>query len=373
MKSIIPFLDLKVQYLSIKKEIDDAVIKVLESSKYVLGPEVENFEKEFAAFHKVKYGVAVNSGTSALHLALLAAGVGHGDEVITVSMSFIATAAAISYTGATPVFVDIDPTTFTIDTSKIVEKITKRTKAIIPVHLYGLSADMKPIMKIAEHFGLVVIEDAAQAHGAEYFGKKVGSIGHMASFSFYPGKNLGAYGEGGIVTTNNTVYSNYIRLLRDWGQKKKYQHDMLAYNYRMDTIQGSILRVKLRYLNLWTKLRRSHAKKYESYFSKHKIPRSTELAGLKHVYHIYSVFHPARQQLQNLLTNKGIQTGMHYPTPIHMQKPYRSLGYQGHLPITEKIAKEQLSLPMFAELTNEQVIKVSKVVELFFKKKNTNL
>ena len=371
MIEIVPFLDLKAQYRSIKAEIDEAVLGVLASSVYVLGPNVMKFEEEFAAYHGAEHGVAVNTGTSALHVALLAAGVGPGDEVITVSMTFIATAAVVSYTGATPVFVDVDPITFTMDPSKIEAKITPRTKAILPVHLYGQPADMGPIMAIAERHGLVVIEDAAQAHGAEYQGKRVGGIGHMAAFSFYPGKNLGAYGEGGMVTTNNAGYARQMKLLRDWGQEKKYHHDMVAYNYRMDAIQGAILRVKLRHLEAWTELRRLHALQYEACLSKLGIGRATEITGRRHVYHIYSVFHPARQQLQAALQAEGIHTGMHYPIPVHLQKPYQSLGYrEGDFPVTEQTAKEQLSLPMFAELTQEQVSRVAAVVNAWVERTN---
>ena len=366
MTNIIPFLDLKAQYLSIKNEVDEAVLGVLGSTKYALGPEVAKFEEEFAAYQGAEFGVAVNSGTSALHAALLTAGVGPGDEVITVSMTFIATAAAISYTGATPVFIDIDPTTFTMNPAKIEEKITARTKAILPVHLYGQAADMTPIMEIAQRHGLIVIEDAAQAHGAEYQGKRVGSIGHMGTFSFYPGKNLGAYGEGGIVTTNNVDYVNKIRLLRDWGQEKKYHHDMLAYNYRMDGVQGAILRVKLRQLDNWTGLRRSHACQYDEGLNQSGIPRATEVPGRRHVYHIYSVFHPERQRLQAALQEAEIHSGMHYPIPVHLQKPYQNMGYsKGSLPITERVALEQLSLPMFAELTKKQVDRVSETVRIW--------
>ena len=371
MTKIVPFLDLKSQYLSIKSEIEDTVLRVLSSSVYVLGQEVERFEEEFAAYHGVVHGVAVNTGTSALHVALLAAGVGPGDEVITVPMTFIATVAAISYTGATPVFVDVDPITFTMDPSKIEAKITPRTKVILPVHLYGQSADMLPIMAIAERHGLVVIEDAAQAHGAEYHGKRVGGIGHMAAFSFYPGKNLGAYGEAGMVTTNNPVYSRHMKLLRDWGQEKKYHHDIMAYNYRMDAVQGAILRVKLRHLDTWTNLRRSHALQYEACFSKSGIRRANELSHRRHVYHIYSIFHPERQKLQAELQAAGIHTGMHYPIPVHLQKPYQTLAYRdGDFPVSEQTASQQLSLPMYAELTQDQVIQVADVVNAFMERTN---
>jgi dTDP-4-amino-4,6-dideoxygalactose transaminase len=364
----IPFLDLKTQYLSIKKEVDEAVLNVLASTAYVLGPEVTKFEEEFAVFHNASHGVAVNTGTSALHVALLAAGVGPGDEVITVSMTFIATASAISYTGATPVFVDVDPQSFTMDASQIEAKITPRTKVLLPVHLYGQAADMDAIMAIAKRHNLIVIEDAAQAHGAEYKGKRVGSIGHMAAFSFYPGKNLGAYGEGGIVTTNNAEYARQMKLLRDWGQEKKYHHEVLAYNYRMDGIQGAILRVKLRQLEAWTELRRSHARLYGECLAQTGIRRAVEFTDRRHVYHIYSVFHPQRQQLQAALQEAGIHTGMHYPIPVHLQKPYQNLGYrEGDFPVTEQTAKEQLSLPMFAELTSEQVKRVAQAVSNWMK------
>lgn len=360
---IIKFLDLDAQYRSIKAQVDEAVLDVLGSSSFVLGPEVVKFEEEFAAHHEVEHGVAVNSGTSALHLALLAAGIGPGDEVITVSMTFVATAAAISYIGAVPVFVDVDRESLTMDPSQIEAKVTARTKAIVPVHLHGQAADMAPIMEIAERHGLVVVEDAAQAHCARYKGKSVGGIGHIAAFSFYPGKNLGAYGEGGMVTTNNADYAEHIRLLRDWGQRQKYHHEMLAYNYRMDAIQGAILRVKLAQIEGWTEQRRAHARHYSARLAESGIPVSVELADRRHVYHIYSVFHPERQQLQVALQKQGIQSGMHYPIPVHLQECYRELGYRdGELPVTEKIAREQLSLPMFAELAEEQVNRVCDAV-----------
>jgi dTDP-4-amino-4,6-dideoxygalactose transaminase len=363
MNDVVPFLDLKTQYVSIKTEIEEAVLKVLGSSRYALGPEVEKFEKEFATYHDVEQGVAVNSGTSALHVALLAAGVGKGDEVITVSMTFIATAAAISYAGATPVFVDVDSESLTMDPSKIEAKITSRTKAILPVHLYGQAADMDSIMEISRRHKLIVIEDAAQAHGARFNGKRVGGLGHMAAFSFYPGKNLGAYGEGGMVVTGDAGFSGKMRLLRDWGQEKKYHHDILGYNYRMDAVQGAVLRVKLRYLEKWTELRRSHARQYDSELESSGIRRTLELQDRSHVYHIYGVFHPERDQLRDVLQEAGIHTGMHYPIPVHLQKPYSYLEYQeGSLPVTEKIAREQLSLPMFPELSEEHVSRVSKAI-----------
>jgi len=359
----IKFLDLHAQYRSIKTEIDEAVLRVLENSVYVLGPDVQRFEEEFAAQHGAAHGVAVNSGTSALHLALLAAGVGGGDEVITVSMTFTATAAAISYTGAAPVFVDVDPTSYTMDPAEIEARITPRTRAILPVHLYGQSADMAPIMEIAERHGLVVIEDAAQAHLARYQDRPVGGIGHIACFSFYPGKNLGAYGEGGLVMTNDAAIAERMRLLRDWGQPRKYHHEMLAYNYRMDAIQGAVLDVKLRHLDDWTERRRSRARLYQSLLGNSGVRVCEELPGRRHVYHIFSVFHPDRDGLQQRLAAEGIPTGMHYPIPVHLQKAYEALGHgEGAFPVTERVAREQLSLPMFAELEDEEVERVADAV-----------
>jgi dTDP-4-amino-4,6-dideoxygalactose transaminase len=359
----VPFLDLKTQYASIKSEVDEAVLRVLASTTYVLGPEVDAFEKEFAAAHNVKHAVAVNTGTSALHVALLAAGIKAGDEVITVSMTFIATVSAIRYTGATPVFVDVDPVTGTMDVGQIESRITARTRAIMPVHLYGQPADMDPIMEIAKRRNLIVIEDAAQAHAAEYKGKRVGGIGDIAGFSFYPGKNLGAYGEAGLATTNDDKHAHTMRLLRDWGQEKKYYHDVHAFNYRMDAIQGAILRVKLRQLEKWTDARRAHAARYEQLLRESGIKRATEAKGRKHVYHIYGVYHERRAELQATLQAAGIHTGIHYPIPVHLQRAYADLGYKpGDLPVTETIARTQLSLPMFPELTGEQIGRVVKEV-----------
>lgn len=355
----VKFLDLQVQYQNIKSEIDAAVLGVLSSSQYILGPQVNEFEDEFARAHGVAFGVAVNSGTSALHLALLASGVGAGDEVITVAMTFTATAAAISYTGATPVFVDVDPDSYTMDPAKVEPKITSRTKAIMPVHLYGQSANLDPIMTLARRHGLKVIEDAAQAHLAKYKDRSVGGIGDAAGFSFYPGKNLGAYGEGGLVLTNDATLAQRIRLLRDWGQQKKYHHEMLAYNYRMDGIQGAILRVKLHYLDQWTESRRRTAALYQRELEKLGLQCAKELPGRRHVFHIFSVFHPQRDRLQQELDAKGIQTGKHYPVPVHLQKAYQGLGYcEGSLPVTERLAREQLSLPLYPEIPETDVIQV---------------
>lgn len=360
---MIPFLDLKAQYHSIKDEIDAAVVKVLENSQFVLGKEVAAFEEEFAYYCDASYGVAVNSGTSALHLALLASGIGVGDEVITVPFTFVATVAAICYTGAQPVFVDIDPVSFTIDVNQIEKTITKRTKAILPVHLYGQPANMEPILEIANRYGLIVIEDAAQAHGARYKGRNVGSMGDMGCFSFYPGKNLGAYGEGGIVVTNNSEYARTIRILRDWGQEQKYHHVLKGYNYRMDGIQGAILRVKLGYLEKWTEARRSHAASYHKLLRESTVKTPVEVSYSRHVYHIYAVSVAERESLQKSLQEAGIQTGIHYPIPVHLQPAYANLGYRkGEFPRSEEVAQEVLSLPMYPELAEAQIKIISHTV-----------
>lgn len=363
---MIPFVDLKTQYLSIKDEIDTAVLKVLESTQFVLGNEVVALEQEFADYCEAAHGIALNTGTSALHLALLAAGIGPSDEVITVPFTFVATVAAIGYTGATPVFVDVDPVSFTIDVTKIEQAITERTKAILPVHLYGQPADMDPILEIAHRHNLVVIEDAAQAHGAEYKGRRVGSIGDMGCFSFYPGKNLGAYGEGGMAVTNNPDYANTMRMLRDWGQERRYHHVLKGYNYRMDGIQGAILRVKLRYIETWTEARRSHAARYDQLLSNSGIKTPVAMPYNRHVYHVYVVRSHERDRLQSWLNEQDIQTGIHYPIPVHLQAAYSDLGYHlGDFPVSEMASNEVLSLPMYAELPQSSVDNVAASIGAF--------
>jgi dTDP-4-amino-4,6-dideoxygalactose transaminase len=364
---LIPFVDLKTQHANIKTEIEAAVAKVLESNQFVLGEEVAAFEEEFAVYCGARYGVAVNSGTSALHLALLAAGIGPGDEVITVPFTFVATVAAILYAGARPVFVDIDPQSYTIDTKQIENALTERTKAIIPVHLYGQPADMEPILDIARRHGLTVIDDAAQAHRSEYQGRRIGSIGDLSCFSFYPGKNLGAYGEGGIVLTNNPEYARAISMLRDWGQKEKYQHTLKGYNYRMDGLQGSILRVKLRHLDSWTETRRANAALYNQLLSESDVVTPCEMSYAHHVYHVYVVRTPHRERLQQALFNQDIQTGIHYPIPVHLQPAYADLGYHaGDFPCSEQAAREVLSLPMYVGLGSAQLESVSEAVSDYF-------
>lgn len=352
---MIPFVDLKAQYASIRDEVNAAIQHTLDTCQFTLGAEVAEFEKEFAAYCQASQGMGVNTGTSALHLGLLAAGVGPGDEVVTTPFTFVASVAAIHYTGAKTVFVDIDPDTYTIDPAAIEAAITPRTKAIIPVHLYGQPADMDPIMDIARKHGLVVLEDACQAHGAEYKGRRVGSIGDMGAFSFYPGKNLGAYGEGGMLVTSNDEYARTVRMLRDWGAEKKYHHVLKGYNYRLEGMQGSILRVKLRYLEAWTEARRAAAKRYDALFAGSGVPTPKVRDDVRHVYHIYAIRTPDRAGWQEALNAKGVQTGIHYPIPVHMLPAYADLGYvEGDFPHAERAAAEELSLPMFAELTAEQ-------------------
>lgn len=360
---MIPFLDLKAQYASLRDELETAVIATLASTQYTLGREVAAFEEEFAAYCGAPFGVAVNSGTSALHLALLAAGVGPGDEVITVSATFVATVAAIEYTGATPVYVDIDPKTLTLDPAHIEAAITARTKAILPVHLHGHPADLDPILALARRYQLTVIEDAAQAHGAEYRGRRVGSLGDLGCFSFYPGKNLGACGEGGMVVTHDETYAETLRRLRDWGQERKYQHVLKGYNYRMEAIQGAVLRVKLRHLDRWNAARRQHAAHYNRLLADRGFVPPTVADDALPVRHVYAIRHPRRDALQKALQLKDIQTGIHYPVPVHRQPAYARPDYpEGSLPITEQAARELLSLPMYPELTAEQVATVAEAL-----------
>jgi dTDP-4-amino-4,6-dideoxygalactose transaminase len=357
--AIIPLVDLKAQYQDVKAEIDAAVAAVLESGHFILGPEVQAFEREFSAYCDTPYAVGVNSGTSALHLALLAAGVGEGDEVITTAFTFVATVAAIEYCGARAVLVDVDASTLTLDPARIESAITSKTKAIIPVHLYGHPADMDPILSIARAHGLVVVEDAAQAHGAEYQHRRVGSIGDIGCFSFYPGKNLGAAGDGGAITTANEDYARSVRMLRDWGAEQKYQHVVKGFNFRLDAIQAAILRVKLRRLETWTELRRRHAQTYASLLSEIPVRLPRESPKARHVYHVYAVRTPERDRVLSELVAAGIQAGIHYPIPVHLQPAYANLGYRrGDFPESERAADEELSLPMYPELTSADLEKV---------------
>jgi len=360
---MIPFADLQSQYRGIKREIDAAIGRVLDSAQFILGDEVAGFERDFAQYCQASETVAVNSGTSALHLALLAAGIGPGDEVITVPFTFVATVSAIGYTGARAVLVDIEPDYFTIDPSKIEAAITPRTRAIMPVHLYGQPADMDPLLDIARRHRLTVIEDAAQAHGSEYHGRRCGSLAEIAAFSFYPGKNLGAYGEGGAVTTLRADVAATCRTLRDWGQEKKYEHRLKGFNYRMDGIQGAILRVKLRYLEAWTERRRQVAEWYAAALDTESVRLPKARPGCRHVYHVYVVRTDDRDRLRDVLGKRGIQTGVHYPIPVHLQPAHADLGYHaGDFPVAEQVAREVLSLPIFPEMTREQVQTVAEAV-----------
>jgi dTDP-4-amino-4,6-dideoxygalactose transaminase len=353
----VPFLDLKSQYESIRGEIGDAIQQVLDRTAFAGGPFVAQFEKEFAAFCGTRFAAGVGSGTDALWLALLGLGVGPGDEVVTVPDTFIATAEAISRCGATPVFVDVDPATCNMDPSKLEAAITGRTRAILPVHLFGQMADMDPIMDIARKRGIFVVEDASQAHGAEYKGKKAGSIGDAGTFSFYPGKNLGAYGEAGAVVTGNEALDGKIRMLRDHGQAKKYHHALIGWNGRMDGIQGAVLSVKLRHLPAWTDARRRNAEIYgELLRGVPGVVPPVEAAYAKHVYHIYAIRVPGRDRLIAALAEKDIHCGIHYPIPVHRLDAYRFLNLgEGSFPVAEKSASEFVSLPMFAELSREQI------------------
>jgi dTDP-4-amino-4,6-dideoxygalactose transaminase len=360
---MLPLFDLTTQYRSIREEVREAVDQVLDNAHYILGPEVSAFEQNFARYCGVRHAIGVNSGTSALHLAVLAAGIGAGDEVITVPMTFIATAAAIRYAGATPVFVDVDPVTLTMDPSQIEAAITPRTKAILPVHLYGHPADMDPICAIARQHNLVVIEDCAQAHGAIYKGRTVGGIGDYGCFSFYPSKNLGACGEGGMVVTNSDRANEDLRMLRDWGQKTKGYHDIPAFNYRLEGIQGAILDVKLRHLPKWTELRRSHAGFYDRKLAGLDLTLPHQAAYASHVYHLYVVQVEDRAAWTKELEAQGIHTGVHYALPVHLQKAFQDLNYKaGSFPVAERASETVVSIPMFPELTQEQLDLVAKVV-----------
>ena len=376
----VPFLDLKAQYKSIKEEVNAEIQKVLDNTAYILGESVSNFEKNFAEHHNVKYCLGTSSGTDGNHIALWAIGIGPGDEIIIPANTFIATAWGATLCGATPVFVDCHPESYNIDPAKIEEKITKNTKAIVAVHLYGQPADMDEIKKIADKYNLPVIEDAAQAHLSEYKGKKVGGLGLASSFSFYPGKNLGAYGEGGAVATNNDELFKKFKLLREHGQSQKYYHDSFGHNYRMEGIQGAVLNVKLKYLDKWTNERRRAAAKYKELLGGiDSIITPKEMDYAKHVYHLFVLQinkdnsieknSELRDKLKDHLTENKIAVGLHYPIPLHLQKCFGNSGYKnGDFPVTEKLAATGLSLPMYPELSNEQIEFVSQKIKEFFDK-----
>ena len=362
----VPYFDLHRQYRVLKNDLEKKVLSSLRSTQYSLGPEVELFESNFSNFIGTNYCTAVNTGTSALHLALLACGIGSGDEVITVSMTFIATVMSISYTGAKPVFVDVFEDTQLMDYRNIEKKINNRTKAIVVVHLYGQCAEMDSIKKIAKKYNLRIIEDSSQAHGAKFNNFNAGSIGDIGTFSFYPGKNLGASGEGGAITTNNKSFNKKIKNLRNWSQPKRYYHNEISYNYRMDTIQAATLNVKLKHIKKWTNNRRRIAKTYQSLIKNSKFSITMENPNNYHVYHIYSLFYKKRNILNKYLNQNGVGTNFHYPVPAHLQKPYQKLGYKKNdLPITEKISKSQLSIPIFPEMKKNEVEYVIKLLNNF--------
>lgn len=365
----VPFLDLKSNYIAIKDEIASAINEVLDHTAYILGEKVVHFEQVFAKAHDAKYCYAVSSGTDANHLPLWALGIKPGDEVIIPANTFIATAWGATLCGATPVFVDCESDSYNIDPKKIEQAITSKTKAIVAVHLYGQSADMGPLQEIAHKHKIYLLEDAAQAHLAEYKGKKVGTLGLAASFSFYPGKNLGAYGEGGALTTNDEKLAALCKMIREHGQSQKYHHEVYGHNYRMEGIQGAVLGVKMKYLEKWTNQRRAIADKYNHLLKDvSQIVLPMEMPYAKHVYHLYVIQTAHRDKLQTYLADQGISTGMHYPLPLHLQNCFKHLGYKkGDFPITERLADQCLSLPMFPEMTEDQITYVSEKIKLFFK------
>lgn len=363
----IPLIDLKAQYQTIKPEVNSAIDKVLRSTHFILGEEVEEFEEKFAEYSDARYGVGVGSGLNALELGMRAAGLGSGDEVITPANSFIASSSAISFAGATPVLVDCEEKTFNIDPDKISEKITKKTKAIMPVHLYGRPANMDQILSLARKNNLLVIEDACQAHGAKYKNRRVGSFGKFGAFSFYPGKNLGAYGDGGLVTTNDGKLAEKIAQMRNYGQTKKYHHEYLAWNSRLDTIQSAVLLVKLKLLDKWNISRRKIALSYNKLLKNLPVITPEIPDDSEHVFHLYVIRSEKRNQLSEFLSKKGISTGLHYPIPIHLQKAYSKLGYKrGDFPVSEKLAGEILSLPIYPELKETDVEYIAKSIKQFF-------
>ncbi|MBI5300782.1 MAG: DegT/DnrJ/EryC1/StrS family aminotransferase [Chloroflexi bacterium] len=364
----IPLVDLKAQYAAIKPEIDAAMQRVVNNTSFILGKEVAQFEKDFTAFCRVEHCIGMDSGTAALHLALLLCDVKPGDEVITTTHTFIATAEVISLVGAKPVFVDIDPRTYNLDVNALERAITPRTRALIPVHLYGQPAEMDAILEIAHQHNLRVIEDAAQAHGAEYRGKRAGTMGDVACFSFYPGKNLGAYGDAGALVTNDAELAARARMLRDHGRRSKYEHLIVGYGYRLDALQAAILGAKLPHLDAWNARRRDIADRYTELFSNTDIIAPFAPKHITPVYHIYCVRAPAgnRDGLQQHLKTRGIETGIHYPIPLHLQPVYADLGYKtGDFPHAEKAAREILSLPMYPELTDAQIEEIVNAVKEF--------
>jgi dTDP-4-amino-4,6-dideoxygalactose transaminase len=363
MTTHIPLVDLKAQYRSIRHDIDRALQRVVDSAGFIMGPDVRAFEEAFATHCGVAHCVGVSSGTAALTLALRVLGVGPGDEVITVAHTFIATAEAICAVGARPLFVDIDPTTYTMDPGQLAAAITPATRAVIPVHLYGQPADMTRINQIAQAHGLAVVEDAAQAHGATWCGQKAGNLAHLACFSFYPGKNLGAYGDAGAVTTNNETLAEQVRLLRNHGRRSKYLHEQVGFGERLDTLQAAILAAKLPYLDCWTDARRRLAQRYHDLLAGCDIVLPQVAAGAESAWHLYVIRTPRRDEVAEQLKRHGVETGVHYPVPLHLQPAFAALGYQqGVLPVTEAVANTCLSLPLYPELTDDQQERVARLI-----------
>jgi dTDP-4-amino-4,6-dideoxygalactose transaminase len=360
---MIPFVDLQQQFAVLEAEILAAIRDVCASGRFAMGPAVEQFEKDFAAYCGVRHCVGVNSGTSALHLALLSLDIGPGDEVITVPMTFVATAWAISYAGATPVFVDIDPDRRTMDPSLLEAAITERTRAILPVHLYGAPADMDPIRAIADRHGIPIVEDAAQAHGARYRGKRAGSLGTIGCFSFYPSKNLGAYGEGGALVTDDDRIASRVRSLRNHAQSSRNVHDEVGYNYRMDSIQGAVLRIKLQHLDTWNDARARLVDRYNELLHGVAVTCPRASADSEAAWHLYVVEANNRDELRNMLADEGIETGLHYPRPVHLQPSYRYLGFgPGMFPASESLADRCISLPFYPELEDQHVRRVAQAL-----------
>jgi dTDP-4-amino-4,6-dideoxygalactose transaminase len=363
----VPYLDLAAQMRPIRKEIDAAIARTLDNCSFCLGPDVVQFEKDFAKFCGAEHCVAFNTGTSALHIAMRLLNVGPGDEVVTTPCTFVATSWAISYCGAKPVYVDIDDATFNLDPKKIEAAITPRTKAVMPVHLYGHPFDVDPILEVCRKHNLPLVEDTAQAHGAKYKGKVVGTFGAMAGFSFYPGKNLGAYGEGGGLVTNDPALAARARSLREHGSTQRYYHDEVGYNYRMEGIQGAVLGIKLKHLAKWTSERRRVANRYHELLAGTPLQLPREAAWAESAYHLYVVRHPKRDDLKKHLEANKIGCALHYPLSLHMQKCYASLGYKGgDFPVAEKAARECLSLPIYPEMTDAHIQRVASVIKQFF-------
>lgn len=367
MPEPIPYLDLRAQLKPLRAEIDAAIARTLDNCSFCLGPDVAQFEQDFAKFCGAGHALGFNSGTSALHIAMLLLNVGPGDEVITTPYTFVATSWAISYVGARPVYVDIDDATFNLDPKRLEAAITPRTKAVLPVHLYGQPFDVDPILDICRRHQLPLVEDAAQSHGAKYKGRTVGALGDISCFSFYPGKNLGACGEGGALVTNHPELARRAKSLREHGSTVRYYHDEVGYNYRMEGIQGAVLGIKLKHLDTWTRERRRVARRYAELLAGSPLQLPSEAPFAESVWHLFVVRHPRRDELKKHLEAAQIGCALHYPLPLHLQKCYAHLGHRpGDFPAAEKAARECLSLPIYPEMTDRQILRVTEVIKEFF-------